>query len=214
MLQCDGRRPTCNACDHKHTECTWTADPDAPPIVALKRKYEALKEQSQDLCNLVELLTGQSEDVAHDTLRWLRTNSDVSSALRHLREAQNDGETSEMEDGNILRMRADMRQGLALLSGRPDHQGQHQSTSPTLAASNSSSEIGSPAQSPCTTPRSASPRRVSIQDLLNHGCVSCQRLAREAIKLTPEVSGPHPQDIRPSALMVGATALTRYHHPA
>jgi hypothetical protein len=43
-LQCSGTRPTCRTCQIRSLQCDYSADADANPIIALKRKHTALNE--------------------------------------------------------------------------------------------------------------------------------------------------------------------------
>ena len=81
MTQCDGVRPSCQTCRGRETSCTYDADPDATPIIALKRKYEQLQQQSYGNDQLVDALRTRSEAEATSILKRLRRGEDIANTL-------------------------------------------------------------------------------------------------------------------------------------
>ncbi|KAG9700424.1 hypothetical protein KCU95_g920, partial [Aureobasidium melanogenum] len=53
---CDGQRPTCSRCIIRQQLCVYTAEPDASPIVSLKRKLDALQKQREEVSQLLDRL--------------------------------------------------------------------------------------------------------------------------------------------------------------
>ncbi|KEQ75706.1 hypothetical protein M436DRAFT_62088 [Aureobasidium namibiae CBS 147.97] len=83
---CDGKRPTCSACSISQQSCTYTAEPDAPPIIALKRKHDALQRQYADVTQLLSHFKSASQFEAHKLLELLRqTDTDMDTMLEFAR---------------------------------------------------------------------------------------------------------------------------------
>lgn len=163
--QCDGQRPTCNACVHKNTVCAWTADPDAPPIVALKRKYDALKKDSQDMRNVLNLLRTQPEKEARENLSLIRASNDLDSALSSISQGCTTPTLPrgpiEVLNGQHSSKRGRSNTGLGISHSISNVYHPHTDLQCT-------SEAGSLDRSPSTISSSTfCPRRVSIHDLLN-----------------------------------------------
>jgi hypothetical protein len=85
-LQCNGSRPTCSICVSKNSECTWSADPDATPMIAMKRKYKSLETESRDLNDLMHMLINRPRKEAQFILDHVRRTRDASSTLSFIRE--------------------------------------------------------------------------------------------------------------------------------
>lgn len=84
-MECDGLRPTCFPCQARELQCVYEADPDAPPIVALKRKHEQLQRESRDAEELISLLKSRPEHEAIEILRRIRNGHDLSVILSRIR---------------------------------------------------------------------------------------------------------------------------------
>ena len=84
-MQCDGLRPSCSQCDARDLTCFYEADPDATPIVALKRKYDQLQRHSQESEEILEMLRTRPDVEAMAILQRIRT-SDVASALTMIKD--------------------------------------------------------------------------------------------------------------------------------
>ncbi|KAH0286335.1 hypothetical protein KCU62_g6887, partial [Aureobasidium sp. EXF-3399] len=77
--KCDGTRPTCQPCSIRDVVCVYAAEPDAPPIIALKRKYEALKRQSSREHELLSRLRSASSHDVQRLLNSLRTAEEIDT---------------------------------------------------------------------------------------------------------------------------------------
>lgn len=135
----------------------------------LKRKYDALEKESQGLRDLVGMLQNRTYGDAENLLRWLRTSGDIESALKSLGLARPvDEDAREAEDAGDGPPRKKGRIGpeLVIGIGRSDAQDQRRepsSTSPYATLHTFDSGY----RSPSGTPSTFTPRKVSIQDLLN-----------------------------------------------
>ncbi|KAH0282575.1 hypothetical protein KCU62_g9631, partial [Aureobasidium sp. EXF-3399] len=56
----------------RRQSCVYTAEPDAPPIVSLKRKFEALQKRHDEVSRLLDRLKSGSPADAHELLESLR----------------------------------------------------------------------------------------------------------------------------------------------
>lgn len=83
--QCDGLRPICRACRIKNIPCSYNAEPDATPIIHLKRQYERLQEESLPTQQFLEALKSSSWTDAVQLLQSLRSKRDVAAALEDYR---------------------------------------------------------------------------------------------------------------------------------
>ncbi|KAH0286599.1 hypothetical protein KCU62_g6624, partial [Aureobasidium sp. EXF-3399] len=84
--KCDGHRPVCTVCVSKNSECTWSADPDATPMVAIKRKYQNLELESRDSHDLISMLMNRSRQEAISILDHMRRTRDASSTLAFIKD--------------------------------------------------------------------------------------------------------------------------------
>ncbi|KAI4749933.1 hypothetical protein E4T51_16684, partial [Aureobasidium sp. EXF-12344] len=84
--QCDGHRPVCTVCVSKKSECTWSADPDATPMVAIKRKYKNLELESRCFHDLVQMLMDRPRQEAIFILDHMRRTRDASSTLAFIKD--------------------------------------------------------------------------------------------------------------------------------
>lgn len=85
FIQCDGLRPSCRTCRVKNIPCSYNAEPDATPIVHLKRQYERLQGESLPTRRFLEALKSSPWPDAVQLLQRLRTTRDVSAALADYR---------------------------------------------------------------------------------------------------------------------------------
>lgn len=81
FVQCDGQRPTCVKCADRGLECVYTAEPDAPPIIALKRKHDALQRENIQVNQLLSHLKSVAQPDAIKILDFLRDGQDVASTI-------------------------------------------------------------------------------------------------------------------------------------
>lgn len=86
-MKCDGTRPRCKPCAGRGSYCNYDADPDATPIIALKRKYEQLQQANNENEQLLHMLKTRPEEEAQAIFRHLRSNSDFSSTLALVRDS-------------------------------------------------------------------------------------------------------------------------------
>ncbi|THX02886.1 hypothetical protein D6D13_08032 [Aureobasidium pullulans] len=84
--KCNGNRPVCSVCVVKNSECTWSADPDATPMIAIKRKYQNLKTESRDLHDLAQMLMDRPRQEAIFILDHMRRTRDPSSTLSFIKD--------------------------------------------------------------------------------------------------------------------------------
>jgi hypothetical protein len=86
IVQCDGHRPVCTVCSSKNSECSWSADPDATPMVAIKRKYQNLEVESRGFHDLVQMLMDRPRQEAIFILDHMRRTRDASSTLAFIKD--------------------------------------------------------------------------------------------------------------------------------
>lgn len=79
--QCDGQRPICARCADRGVECIYTADADARPIIALKRKHDALQREHSKVNQLLSHLKSVAPMDAIKVLEFLRDGHDVPSTI-------------------------------------------------------------------------------------------------------------------------------------
>lgn len=79
--QCDARRPECTRCTARSLSCAYNAEPDAPPIIALKRKHNALTQQTAEVNELLSQIKSVSQPDAYRIIDFLRNGKDVISTL-------------------------------------------------------------------------------------------------------------------------------------
>ncbi|KAI4848828.1 hypothetical protein E4T44_03709 [Aureobasidium sp. EXF-8845] len=84
--KCDGHRPVCTVCTSKNSECSWSADPDATPMVAIKRKYQNLEVESRGFHDLVQMLMDRPRQEAIFILDHMRRTRDASSTLAFIKD--------------------------------------------------------------------------------------------------------------------------------
>lgn len=77
--RCDGVRPKCGSCAPGDLFCNYRAD--APPIIAEKRKNEALQQRCAEQQDLLRALATVSDADALDLLRRLRCGAEIASTL-------------------------------------------------------------------------------------------------------------------------------------
>lgn len=83
--QCDGQRPTCAKCADRGLECVYAAEPDAPPIIALKRKHDALQRENDEVNQLLSHLKSVAQPDALKILDFFRDGQDVHSTIEFAR---------------------------------------------------------------------------------------------------------------------------------
>ncbi|KEQ68599.1 hypothetical protein M436DRAFT_58083, partial [Aureobasidium namibiae CBS 147.97] len=86
--KCDGTRPTCQPCSIRDVVCVYAAEPDAPPIIALKRKYEAASVENrpnviskQPNQELFEYLRSSDACHANNVFQRIRSGHDLENIL-------------------------------------------------------------------------------------------------------------------------------------
>ncbi|THX88824.1 hypothetical protein D6D08_03934 [Aureobasidium pullulans] len=85
-IKCNGDRPVCSVCVLKNSACTWSADPDATPMIAIKRKYQNLESEFRDLHDLAQTLMDRPRQEAIFILDRMRTTRDLSSTLSFIKD--------------------------------------------------------------------------------------------------------------------------------
>ena len=80
--RCDGVRPTCFSCEHHGHPCVYVADADATPIIAVRRKNEALQTQCDEHQDLLQSLVSVTEADALVLLTRLREGDSAASVIR------------------------------------------------------------------------------------------------------------------------------------
>jgi hypothetical protein len=81
VSQCDGAQPVCSRCSSRTVGCTWSADPDTTPMLAMKQKYEILESECRDLHGLMQSLIDCPRQQAFNILDNLRKTRNVSLTL-------------------------------------------------------------------------------------------------------------------------------------
>jgi hypothetical protein len=153
-VQCDGHRPVCTVCTSKHSECSWSADPDATPMVAIKRKYQNLEVESRGFHDLVQMLMDRPRQEAIFILDHMRRTRDASSTLAFIKDGDlltwgrnvHDAHPSDSTTTHHDSVR-DITHRVNLMNGQDDRS----------VGSNES------APEPSTSPK----RRLAISDLVN-----------------------------------------------
>ena len=77
--KCDGIRPTCTTCASQRHDCHYVAEADATPIIAQKRRNEALQQQSSEQLDLLQSLASVAETDALFLLSRFREGDSVAS---------------------------------------------------------------------------------------------------------------------------------------
>ncbi|KAM0713463.1 hypothetical protein Q7P37_010425 [Cladosporium fusiforme] len=96
--KCDGVRPACSSCVQRGDDCEYTAEPDAFPSVAMKRRYEMLQQQNDEREQLLHHLRTATESDAQEMLQKLRLGEDISSLNLYAQELQSvDGTEDNLE---------------------------------------------------------------------------------------------------------------------
>ncbi|KAG9607387.1 hypothetical protein KCV04_g4653, partial [Aureobasidium melanogenum] len=155
--KCDGHRPVCSVCVTKNSECTWSADPDATPMVAIKRKYQNLEAESRDLQDLVQMLMDRPRQEAIFILDHMRRTRDASSTLAFIKDGDlltwglnaHEAHSSEHTASDHDPVR-DITQRVNLMNGRDDYR-------------DSSLDRSESVTEPAISPK----RRLAISDLVN-----------------------------------------------
>ncbi|KAI1769088.1 hypothetical protein GGR53DRAFT_517512 [Hypoxylon sp. FL1150] len=112
-IRCDGKRPSCTACNKAGVECNFvTASSDETPFMALKREVESLRRSTEDVLELFDLLESAPEAVSLDILRRLksaRSNSEVASDPSDVLASVK----KDLEDDHLLPVKLSNRQLMA-----------------------------------------------------------------------------------------------------
>ncbi|KAB5539349.1 hypothetical protein GE09DRAFT_315696 [Coniochaeta sp. 2T2.1] len=83
--QCDGNRPSCNACLRRSTECRFEAEPKETHVQALKRKFDSLQGEASSLQQVYELLRTRPEAEALSIFHKIRDGESHESILQFVR---------------------------------------------------------------------------------------------------------------------------------
>lgn len=84
--KCDGGRPSCASCHARGLECEYDDDPNTTPHANLKREYQRLEQQQQDLLELYSMLKDRPEPEANVIFQRLRTGTDIRPLLNFIKE--------------------------------------------------------------------------------------------------------------------------------
>lgn len=84
-LQCDGRRP-CMTCTRRHGECIYVTEQNETRQVAVKRKFDELSEQHNDVQSLIAVLSGADEILAKDAFCRLRAGHSPGRIVQSIRQ--------------------------------------------------------------------------------------------------------------------------------
>ncbi|KAI8943580.1 hypothetical protein NX059_001576 [Plenodomus lindquistii] len=85
--KCTGKRPVCGECLKRSTSCHYAALSSETQGQALKRRHDELQSQNEDYTELFSLVRSRPGNEAHEILRRIRMGGEVSSVLRHVKEA-------------------------------------------------------------------------------------------------------------------------------
>lgn len=149
ITQCDGVRPTCQKCLDTLSTCSYSADADATPIIALKRKFIALEQDHMrdkrrlDLISslLASPLVQDDHGGPHDSIstRNCCASMDLLKSLASLTQDSideaPDQSTSEVDDTTES---PDTCSSPSDMPSTHDQQDQSTLTSPTLITTRSS----------------------------------------------------------------------------
>lgn len=86
LLQCDGVRPQCTKCTQKGRKCEYDVEPDTSRSESMRRKYEALHGDYEQLRKLVEDLHSRPSVEAAELFRRLRYENNPLDVARSLNE--------------------------------------------------------------------------------------------------------------------------------
>jgi hypothetical protein len=79
--KCDGVRPICSSCAGHNHDCHYVAEADATPIIAQKRRNEALQQQCNEQQALLQSLVSVTEGDALALLSRLREGETAESIV-------------------------------------------------------------------------------------------------------------------------------------
>jgi hypothetical protein len=85
ICQCDGNRPSCNACIRRASECKFEAEPKETHFRALKRKYDALQSEASSMQQVFDLLQTRPEAEALSIFHKIRDGESHASILQCVR---------------------------------------------------------------------------------------------------------------------------------
>lgn len=93
LSQCDGVRPVCFSCSSRKRECVYTSNPSETRTATLKRKFEHLGQEADNLrssnATLLELMSLIRSRNAHDAMsifQRLRAGTDAEAIVSAVRE--------------------------------------------------------------------------------------------------------------------------------
>ncbi|KAI5210044.1 hypothetical protein E4T39_00608 [Aureobasidium subglaciale] len=155
--KCDGHRPVCSVCVTKNSECTWSADPDATPMIAIKRKYQNLETEARDLQDLVQMLMDRPRQEAIFILDHMRRSRDAASTLAFIK------------DGDLLTWGLNSREPHPSQSLHPDHDHVRDITHgvDNMSGNDDSRDGNHESNESITEPSNSLKRRLAISDLVN-----------------------------------------------
>ncbi|KEQ99433.1 hypothetical protein AUEXF2481DRAFT_25341 [Aureobasidium subglaciale EXF-2481] len=155
--KCDGHRPVCSVCVTKNSECTWSADPDATPMIAIKRKYQNLETEARDLQDLVQMLMDRPRKEAIFILDHMRRTRDAVSTLAFIK------------DGDLLTWGLNTREPHPSQSFPSDHDHMRDITQGvnTMGGKDGPRDGHLESNESITEPASSPKRRLAISDLVN-----------------------------------------------
>ncbi|KAF2145263.1 uncharacterized protein K452DRAFT_266029 [Aplosporella prunicola CBS 121167] len=84
-IKCDGQTP-CSPCSQRSYHCLYDSDPMARRSVTLKRKYDVVQTERDQMVELYGLLQARPEAEALEILKRIRASTDVSAVLTLVRE--------------------------------------------------------------------------------------------------------------------------------
>lgn len=85
--KCNGDRPVCHECLKRSTSCNYAARSSETQGQALKRRHDELQTQNDAYAELFGLIQSRPDFESHEILRRIKMGAEVSSVLRHVREA-------------------------------------------------------------------------------------------------------------------------------
>ncbi|KAK8174600.1 hypothetical protein BC567DRAFT_228551 [Phyllosticta citribraziliensis] len=77
--KCDGRRPQCQPCNNKDTECVYDTPPNETRTGALKAKNEELQQEVTSMKKVLDMLRSRPTTEAEDLFKRLRAGDNFQS---------------------------------------------------------------------------------------------------------------------------------------
>ncbi|KAI9158049.1 MFS general substrate transporter [Paramyrothecium foliicola] len=84
IAMCDGGRPSCSQCSSRSIECVFSVQAGETRMGAMRRENDELRESSQTLAQLFELLQSAPEATSATAFQHIRRGLDPSAVLRAL----------------------------------------------------------------------------------------------------------------------------------